>query len=230
MLSETRTFEDLVVVTAVARFTPAERTGLVVGDLIVSFGLHAPSIALDDREMLQSLKRTDWLTILRGGVMFRLSCSEGLHGFEFEAAAPVELIVVPTGLNWNHYWGGVQLNGSMTLIPNNISPLWTLFPPFLYLRFRQYQMLTATLLVLCVSFLAGGMVVLIIAYVATAILPWLAGPDLLREAAIKQGYLARGSYAIASHSLAASLEIETANAIREQRKINNQPKHTNAEI
>ena len=91
-------------------------------------------------------------------------------------------------------------------------------------------MLTATLLVLCVSFLAGGIVVLIIAYVATAILPWLAGPDLLREAAIKQGYLARGSYAIASHSLAASLEIETANAIREQRKINNQPKHTNAEI
>jgi hypothetical protein len=230
MLSETRTFEDLVVVTAVARFTPAERTGLVVGDLIVSFGLYAPSIALDDREMLQSLKRTDWLTILRSGVMFRLSCSEGLHGLEFEAATPAELIVVPTGLNWDHYWGGVQPNGSMTLIPENISPLWTLFPPFLYLRFRQYQMLTATLLVWSVSFLAGGLVVLMIAYVATAILPWLAGPNLLREAAIKQGYLARGSYAIASHSLAASLEIATANAIREQRKIVKQPKLTNAEI
>jgi hypothetical protein len=224
MNSETRTFDDLVVVTTVGRFTPAERTGLVVGDLIVSFGLHAPSIALEDREVLQSLKRTDWLTVLRGGVMFRLSCSEGLHGLEFEAATPAELIVVPTGLEWDHYWGGVQPNGAMTLIPDHISPAWTLFPPFLYLRFRQWQMLTATLLVWGVSFLAGEVVLFVIAYAATAILPWLAGSILLRDAAMKQGYLARGSYAIASHSLAASLEIATAHAIKEQRRSSKQPK------
>jgi hypothetical protein len=230
MQIEARTFDDIVVVTSVARFTQAERTGLVVGDMIVSFGFHAPSIALDDRELLQSLKRTDWLTILRNGVMFRLSCSEGLQGLDFEAATPAELIEVPTGLDWDHYWGGVQPNGSMTLIPDRISALWTLFPPFLYLRFRQWQMLTATLLVWGVSFLAGGMVMLVIAYVATAVLPWLAGPNLLREAAIKQGYLARGSYAIASHSLAASLEIATANAIREQRKTSKLPKTSSAAV
>lgn len=224
MQIETRTFDDLVVVTTVQRFTPAERTGLLVGDLIVSFGVHPPSLAIEDREILQTLKRTDWLTVLRGDVMFRLSFNEGLQGVEFEAATPAELIEVPAGANWPHYWGGVQSSGGMILIPDNISSLWTFFPPFLYARFRQWQMLTANLLVLSVGYLSGGIVLFIIAYIATVILPLLKGSSLLREASIKQGYLARGSYAIASHSLVAALEMTTATAIKENRELARRPK------
>lgn len=85
-------------------------------------------------------------------------------------------------------------------------------------------MLTATVLVWSVGYLAGGSAILIVAYAATAILPWLAGSRLLREASIKQGYLPRGTYSIASHSLAAALEIATANAIKQQRDAPKRPK------
>lgn len=224
MKNETRTFDDLVVVTAVQRFTAAERTGLIVGDFIISFGLHSPSLVLGDRDVLQDIKPADWLTVLRGGVMFRLSFNEGLQGIEFEAATPAELVEVPAGTNWPHYWGGVQSSGSMVLIPDLISSLWTLFPPFLYARFRQWQMLTATLLVWGVGYLAGGMVVFIIAYASTAILPLIAGSNLLRQASEKQGYLSRGSYAIASYGQAAALEIATANALTEQRELSKRPR------
>jgi hypothetical protein len=229
MQSETRTFDDLVIVTTVHRFTPAERTGLLVGDLIVSFGACSPSAVLEDRELLQTLKRMDWLTVLRGGIMFRLAFSEGLHGLEFEAATPGGLIDVPTGVNWPRYWGGVQSNGEMILIPENLSCYWTFFPPLLYARFRQWQMLTATVLVWCVGYLSGGIVVFIIAYAATVILPLLMGSNLLREASMKQGYLARGSYAVASHNLAAALEIATVNTIKEYRELAKRPRIPNGE-
>ena len=229
MQIETRTFDDLVIVTTVHRFTPAERTGLLVGDFIVSFASCAPSAALEDRELLQTLKPTDWLTVLRGGILFRLAFSEGLHGLEFEAATPAELIDVPTGATWPRYWGGVQSIGDMILIPEDLSCFWTFFPPFLYARFRQWQMLTATVLIWCVSYLSGGIVIFVIAYAATVILPLLTGSNLLREASMKQGYLARGSYAIASHSLAAALEIATANTIKESRELAKRPKVPNGE-
>jgi hypothetical protein len=117
----------------------------------------------------------------------------------------------------------------MILIPEKLSCVWTFFPPLLYTRFRQWQMLTATLLIWCVGYLSGGIVIFIIAYAATVILPLLTGSNLLREAAMKQGYLARGYYAVASHSLVAALEIATANTIKESRELAKRPKIPNDE-
>ena len=213
MKTETRTFEDVVVVTKVARYMPAERIGLVPGDHIISFGMHAPKDIVADNDLLGTLKRSDWLFIMRGPTAFRLGYGEGIEGATFEPAKALEDVVIPSGIHWPHYWGGIQTSGEMILVPDHISPLWAIFPPLLYARFRNWQMLTAIVLVWCVG-LVEGPVTFAMAYLVSVAAALFGGASMMRDASERQGYVPRGSYQIATSTDAATLEITTSERLR----------------
>lgn len=213
MKNETRTFEDVVQVTKVNRYTPAERIGLVAGDYIISFGMHAPKDIVADNDLLGTLKRSDWLFIMRGPTAFRLGYGEGIEGASFEPSPALEDVVIPTGIRWPHYWGGIQTTGEMILVPDHISPLWAIFPPLLYARFRNWQMLSAIVLVWCVG-LVEGPVTFAMAYLVSVAAALFGGASMMREASERQGYVPRGSYQIATGADAAALEMNTGERLR----------------
>ncbi len=213
MKTETRTFDDVVVVTKVTRYTPAERMGLVAGDCILSFGPHPPHAIVSDNDLLGTLKRSDLLFIMRGKTAFKLVYSEGLDGATFEAGRPLEDVTIPTGVNWPHYWGGMQTTGELILVPDHISPIWAILPPLLYARFRNWQMLSAICLVWCVGLIEGP-VTLAMAYLVSVAAALFGGASMMREASERQGYVPRGSYFIARGSDAAALEVTTAERMR----------------
>jgi hypothetical protein len=217
MQAEIRSFEDVAHVKSVARYSRAERAGLLAGDMIIAFGPHPPKLVQEAPESLETLKADDLIAVIRNDVYFRLVYGDGLEGAEIEAGPAAENIPVPPGVDWPKYWAGAQTGGGFILVPERISWAWSLFPPLLYTRYRQWLMFTATGLTWAVGFLAGGPVVFALAYIATVLLPMSLGASLLQEAAMKQGYVARGVYALASSAHAASLEVATTQALRQAR-------------
>lgn len=214
MQSEIRSFEDVAHVKSVTRYSRAERTGLVAGDMILAFGEHPPKLVQEAPESLETMKSDDLLTIVREGVFFRLAYGDGLEGADIEQGPAAEGVSVPPGVDWPRYWGGLQPGGGFILIPERVSWAWALFPPLLYTRFRQWMMFAATVLTWAVGFLAGGPVVFVLAYIVTTIPPLALGANLLRDAALKQGYVARGLYSVASSGHAASIEVATSRALK----------------
>lgn len=213
MKTELRTFDNPVQVTHVSRYTPAERNGLVAGDIVLALGLHNPTEVLENPELPSSLKKGEWLLLRRGDVTFRLAVGEGLSGCTFEATTPAEGVVIPSDGQWEGYWGGVQTGGAMILVPDHISWVWALLPPLLYARFHNWQMLAAIVLVWAIA-LVEGPVTFILAYFIAAIVAMTGGSSMLVDASKKQGYAPRGHYGLASYQSAAALELATASALR----------------
>jgi hypothetical protein len=226
MKTEVRTFDDLVKVSQVGRYTPAERTGLLAGDLILFFGIHPPSAVSANSDLIATLKRGDWLFVLRGDVAFRLMFGEGIEGAQFESANPAENITVATGVSWMQYWGAMQTNGQTIFVPETITPWWAIVPPLLYARYRNWQMLAAILLVWLVA-LTQGPVTLALAYLVSVAAAMFGGASLMRDALQKQGFVPRGIYSIARHTDVAALEIitcERLRLIRQNRPATSSPK------
>ena len=218
MPMETRSFDDPVLVTAVLRYTPAERSGLVQGDLILSFGARKTSDLKDDPEFIQNIGAKDWLTILRGDVYFKLQPRDGLEGATFEAATALDQVSVPVDDGkWLHYSSGMQADGILLLMPERISGLWSIVPVMLYTRYRLWQMLTGAFLVYGIAAMMG-LVPFILTYVVTSLPVLTSGAYLIRSAAEKQGYAKRGDVMVANGSDAAALEIETTKRSRAARK------------
>lgn len=209
MKTEQRTFDHPAQVTSVARYSKAERSGLIVGDLILSFGAHSPTELIENPEMATKLKAAEWLLMVRGGVAFRLAVGEGLDGCVYEATTPAENITLPSSGQWETYWGGVQTGGAMVLVPETISWAWALVPPLLYARFRNWQMIAAVVLVWCIA-LVEGPITFVLSYLIAVAVAIAGGSKMLIDASQKQGYTPRGSYGLASYASAAALEIKTA--------------------
>lgn len=209
MKTEQRTFDNPVQVTNVSRFSKAERNGLIAGDLILMLGAHAPTEALENPELATSLKHGEWLLMRRGDIAFRLAIGEGLEGCAFEATTPAENVTIPSDGQWVTYWGGVQTGGDMVLIPDEISWGWALFPPVLYARFHNWQMLAAIALVWAIA-LVEGPITFMLSYLISMAVAMVGGSTMLVDASKKQGYAARGHYGLASYQSAAALELVTA--------------------
>jgi hypothetical protein len=208
MSTEPRSYEAPALVTHVARYMPAERTGLVKGDLILAFGTHSAAEVIADREIMAGLKRNDWLLILRDKVVFRLAYGEGVEGCVFESANAVE-VNMPLGINWPTWWGGVQRGGAMVLVPDRLTRLWSICPPLLFVRYRNWLMFTANMLVYLTAFVVEGPITCALAYLITVAVTYAGGPALLRDTSEKEGFVPRGHYAIASWKDAAALELTT---------------------
>ncbi|NDA48392.1 MAG: hypothetical protein EBY21_14190 [Alphaproteobacteria bacterium] len=215
MKTEQRTFDHPAQVISVARYSKAERNGLIAGDLILSFGSHSPTEMIENPEMTGQLKAGEWLLMVRGGVPFRLAISEGLEGCVYEATTPAENITLPSSGQWETYWGGIQTGGAMVLVPENFSWVWSLFPPLLYARFRNWQMITAIILVWCIA-LVEGPITFALSYAISVAVALAGGSKMLIDASQKQGYSPRGSYGLASYATAAALEIKTAEILKPQ--------------
>jgi hypothetical protein len=213
MKTEQRTFDNPVQVTNVERYSPAERNGLVTGDLVLALGAHAPTEVLENPEIITTLKRGDWLLLRRGEVAFRLGIGEGLQGAAFEATTPAEDVTMPSDGQWVTYWGGTQTGGAMVLVPDHISWGWALAPPLLYARFHNWQMLSAIILVWCIA-LVEGPITFILAYLIAVAVAMVGGSSMLVDASKKQGYAPRGHYGLASYKSAAALELVTAEKLR----------------
>jgi hypothetical protein len=213
MKTELRTFDYPVQVISVNRYSKAERNGVIVGDLILSFGAHSPTEMIENPEMAAKLKTGEWLLMVRAGVPFRLAIGEGLDGCIYEATTPAENITLPSSGQWEKYWGGVQTGGAMVLVPELIFWGWALFPPLLYARFRNWQMIAAVGLVWCIA-LVEGPITFILSYLIAVAVALAGGSKMLIDASQKQGYAPRGSYGLASFSSAAALEIVTAEVLK----------------
>ncbi len=213
MKTEQRTFDHPVQVISVNRYSPAERNGLMVGDLILSIGAHSPTELFENPEMAAKVKRGELLLVMRDGVLFRLAVGEGLEGCVYEGATPAENLIIPSDDQWETYWGGIQIDGAMVLVPENLSWVWALFPPILYARFRNWQMLTAVALVLSIA-LVEGPITFLLAYVVSVAVAMVGGSKMLIDASQKQGYSPRGLYGLGSYASAAALEIRTGEIIK----------------
>jgi hypothetical protein len=213
MKTEQRTFDKPAQVTNVTRYSPAERNGFITGDLVFSFGAHSPTEILENPEMAASLKRGDWLLMMRGDVAFRLAIGEGLEGCTLEATTAAENVTMPSSGQWANYWGGVQSTGAMVLVPDHISWGWALLPPLLYARFHNWQMLAAISLVWSIAFVEGP-ITFVLSYAIAVAVALVGGSGMLIDASKKEGYAARGTYGLASYKSAAALELATAQKLR----------------
>ena len=222
MKTEQRTFDHPAQVISVTRYSPAERNGLIAGDLILLVGSHSASELIENPEMASKIKHGEWLLMIRRGVPFRLAVGEGLEGCVFEAATPIENITIPIGEQWESYWGGVQTDGAMVLVPENIGWAWALLPPILYARFRNWQMIAAVTLVWCTA-LVEGPITFILSYLIAVAVALVGGSKMLIDASQKQGYSPRGTYGLGSYASAAALELKTAELIGSLQHKNTQP-------
>lgn len=221
---ENRSFDDPVLVTAVGRYTPAERSGLLAGDIILMFGPHKSAALKEDPDLIHRIGGKDWLVILRGGVYFKLQPRDGLEGATFEASTPLENIAIPVeDQSWFTCHCGMQSSGSILLVPQHISAVWAFVPVLLYTRYRLWQMLTGSVLVYGIAAMMG-LVPFILTYVVTALPVITSAAYLVRSASEKQGYARRGDVMVASGRDAAALEVETGRRNRAQRNPQVRPK------
>lgn len=225
---ETRSFDDPVLVTAVGRYTPAERSGLVAGDIILAFGTHKPSELKEDPELVDRIGAKDWLAVLRGPVYFKLQPRDGLAGATFEAATPLENVEIPAeGPGWYSCSAGMQSDGSLMLVPETISPFWVFMPVLLYARYRLWQMMTGAVLVYGITAMMG-LVPFVLTYVVTSLPILTSGAYLIRSIAEKQGFAKRGDIMIATSGDIAALEVETYKRNQAARKPAPPPKSVEA--
>jgi hypothetical protein len=211
-----RAFDDVAEMTAIERYSSGERVGLFVGDLILAVGGFAPSDVVADPEIWSRLGRHDWIVVVRKGLVFRLCPGNGLDGLTLEPRLPLDTVAVPEDGRWVDFHVGLQPGRGLLLLPDAISPLWSMLPVAMYAHFRLWQMMVATLLLYGVAFVMDPLVFAIV-YGLSVVVAALGGPALLRDAARSHGFQSRGRIGLVKGSDAAALELATAALYRQRR-------------
>lgn len=202
--------EDAVEVESVARGSKAERIGLVPGDVILRFGRHAPSEAIEAPTIIGLLGRHETLTVLRGDVVFRLAVGPGPEGAEYVRARPLEGIALPAeDGDWIPCHGALRRGKGMLVLPDETSAIWALVPLVCFARHHLWQMAAATALVYGIA-AAMGAVPFVLAYVTSMVTVAIGGPALMRDAAVRQGWQPTARLQLAAEGDAPKLEVATA--------------------
>ena len=209
--------DDVAAVDLVERGSPAERTGLMAGDRILRFGRHLPSEVIAHEDPMSLLGRADWMLVLREEVLFKLAVGAGVEGAEMRRGERLDDLETPGDTEtWTACHGALGRGRGLIVLPDRISPFWSLFPPLLFARYHLWQFTAAVMLIYAVAG-AFGFVPALLAYATSMITVGAGGAALLRDAAAKQGWHPTARLAVASWSDAAKLEVVTAKICFEEK-------------
>jgi hypothetical protein len=211
----TETFSGMVArVKDIEKHSPAERLGLIVGDIVLKLGQHEPLEGVEMPSLLDDLATShDWLIIQRDTIIFRLSPAGGASGAVLEPFTLPSDVTLETAGQWKAYHCSIRPGDAMLLIPESISPIWWFIPAVAYGYFRLWQMLGANLFLYGIGYVASPIVFTVV-YVSSVVIFIVGGPYMLRETAVKDGFLPRGRVAVSSQSDVAALEVATGAMLR----------------
>ncbi len=211
----TEVFSGMVArVKDIEKHSPAERLGLIVGDVVLKLGQHEPLEGVEMPSVLDDIASSpDWIVVQRDTIVFRLSPVGGASGALLEPfTLPADLTVEAAG-GWKAYHCSIRPGDAMLLIPESISPLWWFIPSIAYGYFRLWQMLGANLFLYGIGYVASPIAFTVV-YVSSVVIFIVGGPYMLRETAVKDGFLPRGRVAVSSQGDVAALEVATGAMLR----------------
>ena len=211
----TETFSGIAArVKAIQRATAAERLGLLPGDIILKLGRYEPLEGIETPSVLDDISSGhEWIIVQRDTVIFRLSPKGGADGAVLEAYPLQEDIVCESEGAWKAYHCSIRSSDSMLLIPERISPIWWGIPVIAYGHFRLWQMMGGTLFIYGIGWVTSPLAFSVV-YIASILILISGGPYLLRDTAVKDGFLPRGRIALAKSSDVAALEMVTGAILR----------------
>ena len=198
----------------IQRQSPADYLGLIVGDIILSLGRHEPIEGVETPSILDDLSSSpDWLVVLRDTVIFRVAPTGGAAGAVLEPHPLTEEIVHETEGTWKGYYCSIRPGDAMLLIPESISVVWWFIPVIAYGHFRLWQMMGANLFLYGIGYVTSPLAFAVV-YLSSVMILASGGPYMLRETAIKDGFLPRGRVAVGKPSDVAALELATGALLR----------------
>ena len=209
------TFSGIAVrVKHVQKGTPGERLGLLPGDIILKLGKFEPLEGVETPSVLDELGSShEWIVVQRDTVIFRISPIGGADGVLLEAYPLPEEIVCESDGAWKAYHCSIRSSDAMLLIPERISPIWWGVPVIAYGYFRLWQMMAANLFLYGIGWVTSPLAFGVV-YASSIMILISGGPYLLRDTAMKDGFLPRGKVALAKGSDVAALEMVTGAILR----------------
>ena len=211
----TETFSGIAAqVKSIQKGSAAERLGLLVGDIILKLGKHEPLEGVEMPSLLDEIGSSNaWLVVQRDTVIFRLAPIGGAEGALLEAYPLPEDVVCETESAWRPFYCSVRPGDSMLLIPERISPIFWAFPVIAYGHFRLWQMMGANLFLYGIGWVTSPIAFTVV-YLSSVLILISGGPYLLRETAVKDGFLPRGRVALGKSGDIATLEMVTSAILR----------------
>ena len=211
----TETFSGIAArVKSVEKGSSAERLGLLTGDIILKLGRHEPLEGVEMPSLLDDISVSkEWLIIQRDTVIFRLAPSGGATGANLEAYPLQEDVICETEGAWHAFYCSIRPGDTMLLIPERISPIWWAIPVIAYGYFRLWQMMAANLFLYGIGWVTSPLAFGIV-YASSVMILVSGGPYLLRDTAVKDGFLPRGRIALGKSGDVAALEMVTGAILR----------------
>lgn len=205
-MSGERYIGQVVKVTEIEKLSLADRSGLIVGDIILRFGERDPLELLDDRDLLVSLGPKEWITVLRDKVIFKMIAGNGFMGLEVAQTELVDEVGVHPDGRWKSYLSGVRPGESLLILPEIPPVHWWPIPLLAYGYYRLWQMVGATLFLYGIGG-AIGLLPFCLTYGISVFTFVAGGSSALKDAAHKDGYLPRSRIALARPSDIHELEM-----------------------
>ena len=221
MSVSTETFTGTAVrVTGVERLSPAEKLGLLQGDVLLRIGRREPLEALEMPSVLEEIgAEKDWITVMRDKVIFRISTVGGAMGVTLEPFPLQEEVTVSVNGAWTPFYAAIRHDDALLLLPERIAAVWLPFPVIAYGYYRLWQMVAATVFLYGIGF-ATSTLAFVVIYCSSIVTLAIGGPIFLRDTAVKDGFMPRARVALASKDDAAHLELVTGAVLRLDRDKN----------
>lgn len=213
----------VVRVTEVEKLSPGEKLGLLPGDILLKIGRREPLEALEMPSVLEEIgAEKDWITVKRDKLVFRIATYGGATGITLEPYPLETEITVEAKDAWTPFYSAIRPDDSLLLLPERVASFWLPVPLIAYGYFRLWQMMAATVFLYGIGF-ATGTLAFIVIYIASVIILAVGGPLLLRDAAVKDGFLPRARIALADSDDAPKLEMTTSAILRLDRDKKRKP-------
>lgn len=212
-MSEDSYIGPVAKVAAIEKFSLADRSGLLVGDIILQLGNRNPLEAINDPDMLMSLGNKEWITILRDKVIFKVMFGSGLRGLELVQGELLDAVKERENPRWKSYLSAVRPGETLLILPEVPPAHWWPIPLIAYGYYRLWQMVGATLFLYGIGG-AVGLLPFCLTYGISVFTFVAGGASALKDAAHKDGYLPRSKIALSSPDDIHELELVTRAILR----------------